>query len=130
MGNFSCNGNPESNVTVKLYQKNTNLTDKEKLNETYTNENGSFNIYGEWKNYTLFSNYMSFTHKCNVSDKAKCNRTFSFPFPLYYVKNTSAEAINGSYTVNININSTSEKSTFFGNETCVNVTTNESPSVQ
>uniref|UniRef100_A0A0N5B2Q9 Uncharacterized protein n=1 Tax=Strongyloides papillosus TaxID=174720 RepID=A0A0N5B2Q9_STREA len=125
----SCNGTPEANVTVKLYQKNETLMDIEVLNSTKTNNTGIFEIFGHWKNYTLFSNYMSFTHKCNVSDKEKCSRTFWLRFPPEKAKNTSDEAKNDPFKTDININSTTEAFTNFGNETCVNGTDNELPTV-
>uniref|UniRef100_A0A0N5BTY6 ZP domain-containing protein n=1 Tax=Strongyloides papillosus TaxID=174720 RepID=A0A0N5BTY6_STREA len=130
IGNFSCGDKPEANVTVKLYKRSGNDTiGREELNSTTTNENGKFDILGHWNSSNRFDSHISFTHKCHVTDRTRCNRTFVFSFSRNFTNSTEDGAIKFPYKLYVKVDNSSESNTNYGKEKCVNETNNQQTNV-
>ncbi|KJH47879.1 Transthyretin-like family protein [Dictyocaulus viviparus] len=80
-GRLLCNGQPASNVKVKLYEKEA-LFDK-KLDEGVTNRNGEFQLSGHKTEITTIDPKVNVYHKCNYH--GICYKKFGITIPDNYV---------------------------------------------
>ncbi|KAK5979208.1 TransThyretin family domain, partial [Trichostrongylus colubriformis] len=84
-GRLICNGQPASNVQVKLYEKE-NILDS-KIAEGVTDQNGQFRLSGSKREISTIDPKVNIYHKCNYN--GFCYRKFGITIPDNYVTSGS-----------------------------------------
>ncbi|VDN50470.1 unnamed protein product [Dracunculus medinensis] len=85
-GTFVCNGRPEANVLVKLYDQDRLLSTDDLMGETKTDRNGYFRVVGKIREISTIDPKLNVYHDCNDGWKP-CQRKFSIKLPDSYVTN-------------------------------------------
>ncbi|PIO69848.1 Transthyretin-like family protein [Teladorsagia circumcincta] len=80
-GRLICNGQPASNVKVKLYEKEA--TFDVKMDEGKTNQNGEFRLSGSKTEISTIDPKVNVYHKCNYN--GPCYRKFGITIPDSYI---------------------------------------------
>ncbi|CAJ0605783.1 unnamed protein product [Cylicocyclus nassatus] len=80
-GRLICNGQPASNVKVKLYEKES--TFDVNMAEGVTNQNGEFRLTGSKTEISTIDPKVNIYHKCNYN--GLCYRKFGITIPDNYV---------------------------------------------
>ncbi|KAK6045910.1 Transthyretin-like family protein [Cooperia oncophora] len=80
-GRLICNGQPASNVKVKLYEKEA--TFDVKMDEGKTNSNGEFRLAGSKREISTIDPKVNVYHKCNYN--GPCYRKFGITIPDNYI---------------------------------------------
>lgn len=80
-GHLQCNGNPASNVKVKLYEKEVFLD--RKMDEGRTDSTGWFKLSGSKREITTIDPKLNIYHKCNYA--GLCYKKVSITIPDTYI---------------------------------------------
>ncbi|KHJ76260.1 Transthyretin-like family protein [Oesophagostomum dentatum] len=80
-GRLICNGQPASNVKVKLYEKES--TFDVKMDEGKTNQNGEFRLSGSKTEISTIDPKVNIYHKCNYN--GLCYKKIGITIPDNYV---------------------------------------------
>ncbi|KAI1730089.1 transthyretin-like family domain-containing protein [Ditylenchus destructor] len=79
-GQVICDKRSMRNVRVELREHDTFDPD-DALNETHSDKDGYFNVFGTEDEIQTIKPYIRLTHTCDVTNKATCSRITDFDLP-------------------------------------------------
>ncbi|MFH4982808.1 hypothetical protein AB6A40_009517 [Gnathostoma spinigerum] len=83
-GRLVCGTEPATNVTVRLMDNDRGIDRNDKMDSTYTDENGEFSLSGDETELTTIDPELIIYHQCNKGINP-CPRRWKFGIPDKYI---------------------------------------------